>query len=181
MGTQRDDGGQAGPDTDSAPGPAAGPAAKGAPQPLWFEDLEPGLVFRSPERVISAGDIAAFSRLSGDHNPIHTDEELARASAFRGTVAHGHLVQAVASGLAWDLGIFRGTLVALTGIEIDFVAPVRPDTAVRLELTVCAREASPRPRRGAVKFTARVLDGDDTPIIEGAWRTLMGRRPKATS
>ncbi|MAE29193.1 MAG: dehydratase [Planctomycetes bacterium] len=173
-------------DVDSTPAdtrPAGSCGADSLPveAPLWFEDLVLGRTFRSATRTITAADIAAFSRLSGDHNPLHTDEELARKSTFRGTVAHGHLVQSVASGLAWDLGIFRGTLVALKGIEITFVAPVRPDTELCLELTVSELDQEPRPRRGLVVFGARVLDGAEELVIEGRWTTIMARRPKATS
>jgi acyl dehydratase len=158
-----------------------GPADADAAGPCWFEDLEPGRVFRSQARVINAEDIASFSLLSGDHNPLHTDEEVARKTAFRGTVAHGHLVQAVASGLAWDLGIFRGTLVPLTGLAIRFLAPVRPGTSVSLELTVRVRDEDPGPRRGNVDFDAQVVDEGGKIVIEGVWHTLMGRRPSPTS
>lgn len=45
------------------------------------------------------GDIDAFATLSGDHNPLHTDAEYARAQGFPDRVAHGMLLAAKVSAL----------------------------------------------------------------------------------
>lgn len=48
---------------------------------------------------VSASEIEGFAELSGDQNPLHTDEIYARQSGFGGCVAHGFLIGAKLSGV----------------------------------------------------------------------------------
>ena len=66
----------------------------------YLEDLSEGLTIETERRVVSAADIDAFVELSGDRNPLHTDDVYARAAGFFGRVAHGLLVLSVESGLS---------------------------------------------------------------------------------
>ena len=65
----------------------------------YLQDLAQGQKIESERRVVSAADIDAFCELSGDHNPLHTDDEHARAAGFAGRIAHGLLVLSIATGL----------------------------------------------------------------------------------
>jgi len=40
---------------------------------------------------VSSEQIAAYAEASGDHNPIHLDDEAARAAGLPGVIAHGML------------------------------------------------------------------------------------------
>jgi acyl dehydratase len=51
---------------------------------LYYEDLYPALRFETTRRTITQEDLETFTRLSGDYNPLHTDERFA-ASAYRRT------------------------------------------------------------------------------------------------
>ena len=51
-------------------------------------------------KTITAEDIATFSQLSGDHDPVHTDEEYAKTTAFGRVIAHGALVMGLLSTTA---------------------------------------------------------------------------------
>lgn len=151
---------------------ASGPPARG----LWFEDFEVGKVVESARRTVTEADIVAFAGLSGDFNPLHTDEEHARRTPFRGRIAHGLLVQSIASGLANQTGVFDGTISALAEMVIRYRAPVRPGDTIRIRLTVTAREPEPSPRRGWVRFEAIVSNQSDEVVIEGEWTTILLRR-----
>ena len=52
-------------------------------------DLTPGTVL--PEQVFSVtrADLVAYAEASGDHNPIHQDEEVALSVGLPGVIAHG--------------------------------------------------------------------------------------------
>lgn len=145
------------------------------PQGLWFEDFEPGRVIRTPGRTVSEADVMAFAGLSGDWNPVHVDEVAAKRSTFRGRVAHGMLVQSIASGLAVQTGVFHGTLNALTGMQIRWTAPVRPGDTIRCELTVAERDADPGPKRGSVSLDVTVRNQDDVVVSESHWSCLVTR------
>ena len=63
-----------------------------------FEDLFVGQS-ASREHVITDQDIRAFADVSGDHNPVHLDEEFAQTTPFKGRIAHGMLSGAFISAL----------------------------------------------------------------------------------
>ena len=153
-------------------GPRAGPARRG----LLFDAFRVGARFVSPARTITEADVVAFAGLSGDYNPLHTDEEYARRTPFRRRVAHGLLVQSVASGLAHQTAIFDGTIVAVEEMLIRYLAPVYPGDTVHMELEVSAKEAEPSPRRGRVGFAIRILNQKGELVSDGDWRTLIHRR-----
>jgi len=62
-----------------------------------------------------------FVQLSGDDNPLHTDDEFAKRAGFAGVVAHGMLTSALYSRLA---GVhLPGKFCLLHGIDLEFVKP----------------------------------------------------------
>jgi len=158
------------------PGDAeAGPRRRG----LLFDAFHPGHRTVSPARTVTEADVVAFAGLSGDFNPLHTDEEFARRTPFRGRVAHGLLTQSVASGLINQTGIFDGTIAAVAEMIIRYRAPVHPGDTIHVDLEVIEREADPSPRRGWVRFSVRVLNQAGELVSDGEWRTLIHRREPA--
>jgi acyl dehydratase len=160
---------------------ARAPGGGGEPGGLWYEDLAPGLRFETPTRTVTEADVQAFAALSGDQNRIHTDAEFARRTPFRRRVAHGLLVQSIATGLAHRAGIFEGTIVAIVEMTISFEAPVFPGDTLRATLEVLEREPEPSPRRGWVRFAVEVLAQDGRVVTRGTWRTLQHRRRTGSS
>lgn len=146
------------------------------PRGLLFDQLQVGQVFASGGRTLTEGDISSFAGISGDYNPLHVDEEFARRTPFRGRIAHGLLVQAIASGLAWQTGIFDGTIAALKEMLIRFQIPVSPGDTVRLELRVADKDPEPSAKRGWVRFQARVENQRGETVVDGEWLTVMLRR-----
>ena len=45
--------------------------------------------------AITRADLAAYAAASGDHNPIHQDEQIARAVGLPGVIAHGMVTLAL--------------------------------------------------------------------------------------
>lgn len=48
----------------------------------FFEDWKVGDEIETGARTVTETDIVLFAGLSGDHNPLHTDEEFAKKSVF---------------------------------------------------------------------------------------------------
>ena len=69
---------------DSAP--ASGPA-----EFADFEKIKPGDEFQF-SKAITAEDVEAFAKLSGDRNPLHMDDGFAARTHFQRRVVHGMLV-----------------------------------------------------------------------------------------
>lgn len=51
------------------------------------------------DRTFSENDVQVFSELSGDINPLHTDEKYANTTAFKKRLVHGMLVGSLCSRL----------------------------------------------------------------------------------
>lgn len=150
-------------------------------QGLWFEEFEPGLVVESPARTVTETDLVAFAGLSGDFTALHSDEEFAKRTPYRQRIAHGMLVQAIATGLGVRTGVFEGTIQALSDMTIHWRAPVVPGDTIRLLLEVTEVDPNPSRRSGVVSFAASVLNQEDKVVSDGEWRTRMLRRDGARS
>lgn len=56
--------------------------------PISFEQIKIGMS-ASYSQIITDTDIKSFADISGDHNPIHLDEEYALKSRYKKRIAHG--------------------------------------------------------------------------------------------
>src|SRR5262249_52322755 len=101
-----------------------------------FGEFKIGQRFETPSRTITEADIVAFSGLTGDYNPVHTDEVFAAATDFGGRVAHGPMGIGIAFGLASRLDLIDGTVIALLGVTWNFKAPMRPGHTIRALIDV---------------------------------------------
>src|SRR5574341_2121003 len=71
----------------------------------FWDELTVGQEFWTGGRTVTEGDVLAFSGLTGDFNPLHTDEEFARtASPFGTRVPHGPLIHDMYLGVVDRLG-----------------------------------------------------------------------------
>ena len=143
---------------------------------LLFDEFELGQVFETPRRTITEADVVAFAGLTGDYNPVHTDEVFAAATPFGGRVAHGPMMIGMAFGLAARLDLIDGTVVALLSVEWRFQAPVRPGDTVAARIEVVEKRETRQPDRGvlALAFAIRNQRGDD--VQTGTSRLLMRRK-----
>lgn len=93
--------------------------------------------FTSRGRTVTEADVVAFSALTGDWHPQHSDAEWAAASAFGERIAHGMLIVSFAVGLvAFD----PERVVALRRIrDVVFKRPVRLGDTVHVEGTEAER------------------------------------------
>lgn len=87
-----------------------------------FADLAVGMTV-SIENTVSEQDVIDFARVSGDHNPLHMDEDYARKTQFKGRIAHGALTASYISAiLGNDL---PGPGAVFMELNLKFVRPVR--------------------------------------------------------
>lgn len=93
-------------------------------------------------KTIGESDIALFAGLSGDFDPIHINEEFARATAFGRRIAHGALLIALLSTTSTIISRRskeRGTKavpVSLGYDKIRFIKPVFINDTVTARYTV---------------------------------------------
>lgn len=148
-----------------------------APRGRHFEEFSAGEAFTTAARTITEGAVDSFAGLSGDFNPLHTDEELSRQGPTKGRIAHGMLVLAVATGQVNQLGIFEGTTLALLGMDrIRWTAPVRLGDTIHTVLTVRETRESSKPDRGVLIMDVTVRNQRGDTVCQAEWTTLMARR-----
>ena len=86
-----------------------------------FEELSVGEEIPPSPRVFTRDDLKAYADASGDQNPIHRDDEVARAAGFPGVIAHGMLTM---GHLVSCLVVWAGDPAALARMRVQFRAPV---------------------------------------------------------
>lgn len=130
----------------------------------WSILLSPMLTYSLTDPVclpfaVSADDVERYGRSSGDMNPLHFDDDFARAHGFEARIAHGML--------------FNGWLTRYLGMEYPgagtifrrssalYFAPVYPGRSYRVRISTTNHE----PGKGALRIVAQLLDGDDAPCL----------------
>ena len=72
-------------------------------------------------RTVTRGDVKAYADAGGDHNPLHQDDEAARAAGFPAIVAHGMFTM---GHLAACVSGWSGDPAAVLSLSASFRAPV---------------------------------------------------------
>ncbi len=146
------------------------------PRGQYFEAFAVGQHLVTARRTITEAGVVAFAGLSGDFNPLHTDEVYGLTTPFGGRIAHGLLVVAVGSGLVNQARWFEGTTIALLELTARFVRPVHFGDTVRQAHAVVEAKPTSRPDRGVVTFAATILNQRDEPVVEGQHVLMLRRR-----
>ncbi|MDE1172978.1 MAG: MaoC family dehydratase [Parvibaculaceae bacterium] len=99
----------------------------------FIEDLAEGMS-ASFAKTITEADITLFVGISGDTNPLHIDEDYAKATRFGSRIAHGMLSAGLISAV---LGTrLPGPGAIYMSQTMRFRAPVRPGDTVKATATV---------------------------------------------
>jgi acyl dehydratase len=103
----------------------------------YFDELSVGDVFAGTRgRTLTEADIALFSAVSGDWNPIHNDAAYAANGPFGTRIAHGLLLVAMMTGMA---PISGQAVVALYGFDkVRFINPVALGDTITYTSTIAA-------------------------------------------
>ncbi|MGO9229463.1 MAG: SDR family oxidoreductase [Bryobacteraceae bacterium] len=105
------------------------------PRVFAASDLKVGLQAEF-ERDITVEDVASFSDLSRDWNPLHVDEEYARQTNYGGRMVHGAFQVALASAMA---GMYLpGREVVVGSFQCRFPAPLHYPSRVRVHGEIAA-------------------------------------------
>lgn len=146
---------------------------------LYFEDIDVGTVFYSPRRTVTEADVVNFAGISGDYNPLHTDETYAKNTDFGKRVAHGLLGLSIASGLFTRTELsqrMQKSGIALLGIDWKFVGPLMIDDTIHLEIEIKDKRITSNPDRGVVTFLRKVVNQDNKTIQIGEVPMLVKTR-----
>ena len=118
-------------------------------------------------KTITDEDIRKFADASGDHNPLHLDEEFAKTTRFGRRIAHGMLSASLISAvIAGELPGEGSIYLAQT---LQFVAPVFPDDIVTAKVTI----VSQREDKPIVKLATLCTNQHGEVVVKGEATVLV--------
>lgn len=125
----------------------------------FFEDLKPGMQ-ATVSRTFTDTDLRNFTGVSGDTNPMHLNEEYAKATPFGGIILHGMLTASLISAVIGTK--LPGPGVIYMSQSLKFLAPVHVNDTVYATVTV--KELFPEKKRALLTTVCEVKG---KPVIEG--------------
>ena len=136
----------------------------------YLDEIKIGM-FAETAMVVSAEKIDTFAELSGDFNPIHVDEEFAKASMFGGRIAHGALSASLISA------ILGNDLPGPGAIFVELNMRFRRPAMMGDEVTARAEVQEINERTGRVKMKVSCsVNGKQ--IIRGDAGVMVPKRPE---
>jgi acyl dehydratase len=106
-------------------------------------------------------DIALFTELTGDRNPLHYDEDASARTRFGGLIVQGGVTSGLLNAVvAEDL---PGPGSVFLHVDWSFTAPVRPGDEITAEVEVLeAREDKP-----ITKLRTTIANQEGTVVLDG--------------
>ena len=115
----------------------------------------------STTREVTDRLIRDFAELSGDHNPLHLDEEYAKATRFRQRIAHGMLSGAFISAVLGNE--FRNRNIVYLSQTMRFTAP----TFIGDTITTTGTVTAIREDKGIVTLSTECKKQDGQVTLTG--------------
>jgi acyl dehydratase len=147
----------------------------------WWEDLEPGLKWRTSSRTITEADVVQFASFSGDLNRAHVDAEYAAKLPLYGQrLVHGMLVVSYMAGLSTRSLLYQllePSLLGLLEVRCKFPAPTFIGDTIEVEIEVAERRETSKPERGVVIFKRTAFNQRGQGVAECLVTQLVMRRP----
>jgi acyl dehydratase len=130
-------------------------------KPAWPNGRpEPG-ARASLSRTVTRRDIELFTEITGDVNPLHYDEDAAKASRFGALIVQGGVTSGILNAIVANELPGPGTVFLEANWK--FTAPVRPGDEITGTVEVLeAREDKP-----ITRLRTTVTRGDGTVALEG--------------
>jgi 3-hydroxybutyryl-CoA dehydratase len=118
-------------------------------------------------KKLEQSDVDAFARVTGDHNPVHVDEEFAKTTRFGKRIAHGMLTASLISAVLANKLPGEGSVYL--GQTLQFVAPVFPGDEITARVVV--REM--REDKPILKLETVCVNQRDELVIRGEATVLL--------
>lgn len=116
-------------------------------------------------RTTRMEDIHAFTEMTGDRNPVHYDEALAKASPFGKLIVQGGVTTGILNAVVAEDLPGPGTVFLNTNLDFKKAVGVGETITGRVEIE------SVRPDKPICKLKVRITDGAGDVCVEGTATT----------
>jgi acyl dehydratase len=144
---------------------------------LYWEDFTPGRVFTNGPRRLPREEMIVFAA-EFDPQPMHLDEDAARATMMAGLCASGWYACCILMRMSADGFVLDSSSMGAPGVdEVKWLAPIRPEDALTLRATVLdTRTSKSRPEMGFVRLGMELFNARDERVMTLTTSLMMGRR-----
>ena len=143
---------------------------------MYFEEFSQGDKFVTRSRVVTGTDMDIFAALTGATNPLFLNEEFGKKQGFKGRIAPGILILALAVGAQYSMGLFDH-IIAFLGIDkLRFLSPVYPGDTIKYNVEVIEKRETERKERGIIVFKWVGENQDRKSVIEAEGTFMMRKR-----
>ena len=145
---------------------------------LHWEDFSPGQIVDCGSRRVSREEIVGFAA-EYDPQPMHLDEQAARATLPAGLVASSWHICCMLMRMLTDSLLAEASFIGAPGVEeVKWLAPVRPGERIKARgIVLETRPSRSRPELGFVKFRFELVDASDRPLMTLTVNPMFGRLP----
>jgi 3-hydroxybutyryl-CoA dehydratase len=143
---------------------------------MYFEEFSRGDKFTTRSRVVTGTDMDIFATLTGATNPLFLNEEFGKKQGFKGRIAPGMLILALAVGAQYSIGLFDH-IVAFLGVDkLRFLSPVYPGDTITYNVEVSEKRETGRQERGIIVFRWVGQNQDGKSVLEAEGTFMMRKR-----
>lgn len=142
---------------------------------MYFEDFEVGQVFTGGRRTVTEADLITMTQLSGDYQPVHTDDDAARDHGFSGKVLHGPYGQAAFLGWLFQTGLSQHAIVMLD-MQWEYLKVLSPGDEISFRMTITSKSRSSSKTKGALGRDIEMLNGEGEIVQRGTSKVLVQAR-----
>lgn len=118
-------------------------------------------------RTIDDADIQRMATVSGDFNPIHTDDQYAKSTPFKKRIAHGLFCNAIISALLGNDLPGQGTIILSE--DMTYAAPVYIGDTITGEVRIAS--VYPNKRKIELSFTCK--NQNNVEVMYGTVKTKL--------
>ena len=143
----------------------------------YWEDFKTGDVAVYGPKLVTRDEIVAFAA-EFDPQPMHMDEAAAAITLLGGLAGSGWHSCALMMRMMADGFLLDSTSMGSPGVEeVRWLRPLRPNTQVRLRVTVLdTRSSKSHPDMGLTRMRYELIDGAEETITSMTSTMMLGRR-----
>ncbi len=145
----------------------------------YLSEFKIGEKFTTLSRTVTETDVIMFAGLTGDNNPIHTDQTFAEKLPFGAKIAHGMLGASIAIGLWGRLGLVDGSTIAALSTEWRFIGAIAIGDTIHAEIEVLdVKQSTSKPDRGVLTIQYTIINQNNVVCQIGSVAAMLKWAPQ---